>query len=642
MKKILSIVICASLLLGMLCAFTTGSLAAFEGDDKIVIVLDPGHGGGNVGTAARGVGEKTYTLKLARLLRDELLANGNFTVYMTRDGDYDLDLYRRAEIANEYDADILISLHFDGNPVASLNGVTTFTSVIDEYATTELSASIAAKLSAATGLKNNGVVRRNDTEGYYWNYKKQWDCKDSSLGTLSDYYTIPTWCTKFGIPSIIVEHGFFSNAGDVNIIFAEGTLEKMAKAEAEAIISYFTNHQHVYSSAREDYPSNCMYTGKKSEHCSICRHRRGITPLAPAPDNHYWVVTSQNKSSCGVDGKTVYECRITRSLEEKGWTGEIHTKTTVVPAPSQHNFVVSDEKAVTHTKDGYKQYTCTNCSFSFRDIYKAEGHSYSLTADADPDCTNKGYRTYKCSVCNHEYTEESAPLGHSLPNGSTAEPTCTQDGYTKGNCTRCNEELNETTPALGHSFETVSKLHPTCTEEGRETLRCSRCLAEETKNTPEAGHTYESSSSPALCEKDGLRTYTCSVCSHSYSESIPKTGHQKSEKGSVSKKATLFKEGEKEYECKNACGKHFSEKIPSLFAQHKAMIVPLAAGFGIVLLLAFLTVVLLLKKKKKAPLPIIAPAEDEKIPKEDDEPTLQEEEQTAESGNEVKEEEPVK
>ena len=338
MKKFTALVLVLITVFCLLPLTAAKSNAAFTGSDKINIVLDPGHGGSNIGTAARGIGEKVYTFKLANLIRDELLKNGSFNVYLTRTGDYDLELYQRAEVANNYNADILISLHFDGSPRSSDRGVTAYTSVFDAYAAVNLSQSIAQSVASSVGLSNNGVRRRYDTAGYYWNFEKQWDCQDSSLGTLSDYYGIPTWCAKFGIPSIIVEHGFFSNASDVNILFSNGALEKMAKAEAQAIINYYTNHQHTYSAAKRDFPSNCIYTGKQSEHCSYCGHRRNVALIDPNPSNHYWVYKEYKAAACGVDGRSVLECRITQNLKDKGWEGTVHTATEIIPAPTDHTF----------------------------------------------------------------------------------------------------------------------------------------------------------------------------------------------------------------------------------------------------------------------------------------------------------------
>ncbi|MBR4881270.1 MAG: N-acetylmuramoyl-L-alanine amidase, partial [Clostridia bacterium] len=551
------------------------------------------------GTAARGVGEKVYSMQLATLIYNKLVANGNFNVYMTRTGDYDLELYQRCEIANSYNADIVISIHFDGNPVKSLNGVTTFTSVFDKYAAVSLSQSIAKNISEATGLKNNGVKRREDNEGHYWDANKQWDFKDPSLGALSDYYGIPTWAANFGMKSIIVEHGYLSNQNDVNLVLAEGAFEKMAEAEANAIISYYTNHTHNYASSPErDYPSNCIYTGKQSVHCLTCGHRKNVTSLSPAPDNHYWVVKSQTPASCGTDGKIVRECRVTEKLAARNWTGETHTETVTIPAPTDHTMEMTENVKATHTVDGYQTFKCKTCSYSFKDIIKAEGHTYEYVGYTAPTCEKSGGDTYKCKGCTSTYTDKEEalghsyeivekleptctekgrydkkcdrcekeetdwydPLGHKLPEGAEILPTCEEDGKRSGKCTVCSVEIDEVLSKTGHNMEVTEKTKATCTDGGKKTTVCLNCEYTKEEDTEPLGHSFEEAVvKEATCEEDGQSTLTCKICSYTEEKTVKAVGHKKAEKGTVVKKSGLFSKGEVSYACENGCGETFTE-----------------------------------------------------------------------------------
>ena len=650
MKRYIAAFLCIIMTVSLI-PFSAGVSAAFDGEDKINIVLDPGHGGANVGTSARGTGEKTFTYSIATILKAKLEANGNFNVYLTRTGDYDLELYERAVVADSYNADILISLHFDGNGDSRVCGVTTYTSVLDAFAATTLSSSIASNISSATGLYNNGVRRRSDTAGYYWSFEKQWDCKDPSLGTLSDYYGIPTWCAKFGIPSIIVEHGYFSNNGDVSIIFAEGGLEKIAEAEAQAIISYYTNHTHVYSSAIRDFASNCVFTGKQSEHCSVCGHRRNVTSLAPDPDNHYWITKESTPASCGVDGRVVRECRITENLIAKNWQGATHDDVQVIPAPSDHSFVVSEEVAATHTADGYQRFQCSTCSYSFTEVIKAEGHTYEFTSYTAPTCTEVGGSTYtctvcsesflepeealghrmelitdtpptcleggileeKCTVCEYVFCEEYEPLGHDIIDGERVEPTCTEDGYQSGICTRCSIEATEVLEKTGHSLAVTEDIPATCTEDGKTVSGCTACEYTETEVHAAEGHSLEKKVLlAATCVGEGKESVFCNKCSYNEKTVVPAIGHVKSEKGTVTLKATVFKEGEIQYVCKNGCGKTYVEVIPAS-APQSLKVVTVASLAAIIAAVIGIAVIIIIKKTapKEAATEAAAPSEAE-------------------------------
>ena len=81
-----------------------------------VIVLDPGHGGTQVGTASvlSGRTEKTFTLDWARRLAPLLEAKG-WQVFLTRTNDAEIEVTNRVNFANALHPDLFISLHFNSS-----------------------------------------------------------------------------------------------------------------------------------------------------------------------------------------------------------------------------------------------------------------------------------------------------------------------------------------------------------------------------------------------------------------------------------------------------------------------------------------------------------------------------------------------
>jgi N-acetylmuramoyl-L-alanine amidase len=79
-----------------------------------VVVIDPGHGGQNTGAAslADGVYEKEFTLDWACRLA-ALLSHEGWEVFLTRTNDVDVSLSDRVAFAEEHQADLFISLHFN-------------------------------------------------------------------------------------------------------------------------------------------------------------------------------------------------------------------------------------------------------------------------------------------------------------------------------------------------------------------------------------------------------------------------------------------------------------------------------------------------------------------------------------------------
>ena len=82
---------------------------------KLLIVLDPGHGGPSTGAVGpTGVTEKEVNLQQARVIR-AVLEKAGFRVLMTRDSDIDIDLHARARLAYEKKAAAFISIHYNSN-----------------------------------------------------------------------------------------------------------------------------------------------------------------------------------------------------------------------------------------------------------------------------------------------------------------------------------------------------------------------------------------------------------------------------------------------------------------------------------------------------------------------------------------------
>lgn len=79
-----------------------------------VIAIDPGHGGTDDGTENRTYHskEKTYTLDVAERLKKLLTAAG-YSVVLTRETDVDVPKQVRSEIANQANADLFVSIHFN-------------------------------------------------------------------------------------------------------------------------------------------------------------------------------------------------------------------------------------------------------------------------------------------------------------------------------------------------------------------------------------------------------------------------------------------------------------------------------------------------------------------------------------------------
>lgn len=95
------------------CLFTLSGFAesADISKDDFVLVIDAGHGGHDIGAQGEYALEKDINLNVALELVRRLRSHPEITVVLTRQSDVYLTLDERAQIANEREADLFVSIH---------------------------------------------------------------------------------------------------------------------------------------------------------------------------------------------------------------------------------------------------------------------------------------------------------------------------------------------------------------------------------------------------------------------------------------------------------------------------------------------------------------------------------------------------
>ncbi|MBO4627255.1 MAG: N-acetylmuramoyl-L-alanine amidase [Lachnospiraceae bacterium] len=208
-----------------------------DGDGVYVVVLDPGHGGPFKGASYQGYTEKECNLTVAKACKRYLESHfENVVVYLTRSTDYIFDpsedvddLEYRVIFAREHEADILVSLHFDG-----YNGRT---------AGAEGLVQTNEKLAAKSRSLASFILRRLERLGitnletmYKWSDRSRYRYPD---GAKMDGYLINRLSGEVGIVSCIIENAHIDNDYDFyNFIKKEGMLEKLGEADAEGIAEF--------------------------------------------------------------------------------------------------------------------------------------------------------------------------------------------------------------------------------------------------------------------------------------------------------------------------------------------------------------------------------------------------------------------
>lgn len=218
------------------------------------------------------------------------------------------------------------------------------------------------------------------------------------------------------------------------------------------------------------------------------------------------------------DGNLVSDSHITR----------LHQNTFTVSANigCSHSFAEGETMEATCGDDGYTDYVCQSCGYSYSQTIFSSGshHLGDWQTVQEPGCTEQGYEIQNCTGCSLAYLNSLPALGHNTVTAERVEATCTTSGMTRGSyCDRCGEifEAQEVIPALGHQ-ETEEIVPPTCVEMGYTHISCAVCgesLACE-DYVEAAGHTYQSVVTPPTQQAQGYTTHTCTTCGDSYTDSF--------------------------------------------------------------------------------------------------------------------------
>lgn len=243
---------------------TRGASRASKGVDatgmkSLVVVLDPGHGGSDSGAVGNNIQEKAVNLKIAQYCKEELEKYTGITVYMTRTGDSYVALADRVNFAVSKGADVFVSLHNNSNTSSAPNGANVYYPNSNYNAAAGATGAALAKIIedylTSLGLASGGIHIRN-TE----NNSKYPD------GSLSDYYAVIRESKMNGIPGIIVEHAFISNASDAaNYLSTNEKLKKLGVADATGIAQYYGLTQGLGFASVESKSSTSIELGWKAQ-----------------------------------------------------------------------------------------------------------------------------------------------------------------------------------------------------------------------------------------------------------------------------------------------------------------------------------------------------------------------------------------
>ena len=174
---------------------------------KIVVIIDPGHGGKDSGAIGiGGVQEKNIILPIGKRIAEVLERNG-IQVIMTRDSDYFVTLPGRVTMAQQANADVFVSVHANsaGESRPEVSGLETY--YYDSGLT--LARVVHSKILQSLNIRDRNVRKAR-------------------------FYVL----RKNSMPAILVETGYLTGRDDVAKLRTSAYQNQMADAIAQGILQY--------------------------------------------------------------------------------------------------------------------------------------------------------------------------------------------------------------------------------------------------------------------------------------------------------------------------------------------------------------------------------------------------------------------
>jgi N-acetylmuramoyl-L-alanine amidase len=209
---------------------------AFSQKNKIVVVIDAGHGGsdpGHLSCNKNHLAEKELNLIIAKKLGgyiDQYL--NNVTIVYTRTDDSFPSLDDRVEKANSVRADYFISIHCNANHNKNVHGTESHIHSITSKKAVALAKEVEKEFSSRAGRHSRGI---KDTED-----------REHSLQVLK--YTNMT--------GILVECGFLTNDNEANYLNTSSGQEILASAIFRGFRSHISKEHPSISFIKKTEPNN--------------------------------------------------------------------------------------------------------------------------------------------------------------------------------------------------------------------------------------------------------------------------------------------------------------------------------------------------------------------------------------------------
>jgi N-acetylmuramoyl-L-alanine amidase len=223
--------------------------------EKPLVVIDPGHGGVDVGAAGKhGELEKSIVFEFAKTLKATIESQGRLRVLLTRSDDVFIALDDRVRFARQHGAALFLSIHADTLGSPNVEGATVYTvasrasdAEAAKIAQNENFADQSAGLDQKAEAEEIGDIlfdlTRRETRALARDFSASLVSKWREAGSLNKN---PSRSATFvvlkahDVPSALLELGYLSSAKDLANLVSPEWRERAARTTVDAINAYFS------------------------------------------------------------------------------------------------------------------------------------------------------------------------------------------------------------------------------------------------------------------------------------------------------------------------------------------------------------------------------------------------------------------
>ena len=225
--------------------------------DKIVVIIDPGHGGVDPGAIGKSKSyEKNVVLAIGKEVRDIINNTPGYVAYMTRDRDVFIPLAQRVKTAQRKNADLFISIHADAHANREVRGGSVY--VLSETSSDKEAERLARLANEGDMVAGIDLSEEDDqVRGILIDLVQRETMNKSAvfaremLNEMNTVVKMKSTEPRFAgfrvlkapeVPSILIEASYMSNPDDESMLNNEKAQKRLAASIARGIFNYSRKH----------------------------------------------------------------------------------------------------------------------------------------------------------------------------------------------------------------------------------------------------------------------------------------------------------------------------------------------------------------------------------------------------------------